>query len=204
MALHVGKPAPQFELEAVHDGDFKQIGLEHFRGRWLVLLFYPLDFTFVCPTELCAFSDRIQEFHALGAAVCGVSVDSRYTHLAWTQKPRNEGGIRGIRFPLLSDLNRKATQAFGVLNEDGIALRALVVIDPDGIVQHATVNNLSVGRSVDETVRVLQACQFVRESGEVCPADWKPGEEAMTPDTYGARRYFASRRRRAADEHAAA
>ena len=203
MALHIGKPAPQFALEAVHDGDFKQLGVEDFRGRWLVLLFYPLDFTFVCPTELCAFSDRLGEFHALGAEVCGISVDSQYTHHAWTQKPRSEGGIRGLRFPLLSDLNRKAGSAFGVINEDGVALRALVVIDPDGIVQHATVNNLSVGRSVDETIRVLQACQFVRQNGEVCPADWKPGDETIQPDAYGARRYFASKRN-AANEHAAA
>jgi peroxiredoxin (alkyl hydroperoxide reductase subunit C) len=200
MSLHVGKPAPSFQLEAVHDGDFKQLTLEEFRGRWLVLLFYPLDFTFVCPTELCAFSDRIAEFHALGAEVAGVSVDSQYTHLAWTQKPRNEGGVRGIRFPLLSDLSRKTGLAYGVLNEDGVALRALVVVDPQGIVQHATVNNLSVGRSVDETLRVIQACQFARESGDVCPADWKPGDETIKPDAYGARRYFASRRK--TSEHA--
>ena len=195
MSLHVGKPAPSFQLDAVHDGDFKQVALEDFRGRWLVLLFYPLDFTFVCPTELCAFSDRLQEFHALGAEVVGVSVDSHYTHLAWTQKPRNEGGVRGVRFPLLSDLSRKVGLSYGILNEDGVALRALVVVDPEGIVQHATVNNLSVGRSVDETLRVIQACQFTRESGDVCPADWKPGDEAITPDAYGARRYFASRRK---------
>jgi peroxiredoxin (alkyl hydroperoxide reductase subunit C) len=194
MSLQVGKPAPQFSLQAVEDGDFKTLGPEDFRGRWLVLLFYPLDFTFVCPTELCAFSDRIEDFRGLNAAVCGVSVDSHYTHLAWTQKPRNEGGVRGIRFPLLSDLSRKAGLAYGVLNEDGIALRALVVIDPDGIVQHATVNNLAVGRSVDETLRMIQACQLTRQSGDVCPADWRPGEETITPDAYGARRYFASRR----------
>ena len=194
MALHVGKPAPSFTLDAVDDGDFKQLALEDFRGRWLVLLFYPLDFTFVCPTELCAFSDRIEEFHALGAHVAGVSVDSQYTHLAWTQKPRSEGGVRGLRFPLLSDLGRKVGLSYGVLNEDGVALRALVVIDPQGLVQHATVNNLSVGRSVDETLRVIQAFQQAKISGDVCPADWKPGGETITPDAYGARRYFASRR----------
>ena len=195
MSLHVGKPAPSFKLDGVDDGDFKQFALEDFRGRWLVLLFYPLDFTFVCPTELCAFSDRIEEFHALGADVAGVSVDSHYTHLAWTQKPRSEGGVRGLRFPLLSDLSRKVGLSYGVLNEDGVALRALVVIDPQGVVQHATVNNLSVGRSVDETIRVIQACQHSKTSGDVCPADWKPGEETIKPDAYGARRYFASRRK---------
>ena len=195
MSLHVGNPAPSFKLDAVDDGDFKQVALEDYRGRWLVLLFYPLDFTFVCPTELCAFSDRIEEFHALGADIAGVSVDSKYTHLAWTQKPRSEGGVRGLRFPLLSDLGRKVGLSYGVLNEDGVALRALVVIDPQGVVQHATVNNLSVGRSVDETVRVIQAYQQAHLSGDVCPADWKPGEETITPDAYGARRYFASRRK---------
>jgi peroxiredoxin (alkyl hydroperoxide reductase subunit C) len=194
MSLQIGKPAPSFRLDAVDDGDFKQLALEDFRGRWLVLLFYPLDFTFVCPTELCAFSDRIEEFRALGADVAGVSVDSHYTHLAWTQKPRSEGGVRGLRFPLLSDLSRKVGLSYGVLNEDGVALRALVVIDPQGVVQHATVNNLSVGRSVDETLRVIQAYQHAKASGDVCPADWKPGEETIKPDAYGARRYFASRR----------
>lgn len=195
MSLHVGKPAPSFQLQAVDDGDFKPLALDDYRGRWLVLLFYPLDFTFVCPTELCAFSDRIDEFHALGADVAGVSVDSQYTHLAWTQKPRSEGGVRGLRFPLLSDLGRKVSLSYGVLNEDGVALRALVVIDPSGVVQHATVNNLSVGRSVDETLRVIQASQLASISGDVCPADWKPGDETITPDAYGARRYFASRRK---------
>src|SRR5437762_2314617 len=205
MSLHVGKPAPSFKLDAVQDGEFKQISSADFRGRWLVLLFYPLDFTFVCPTELCAFSDRLDEFAALGADVCGISIDSQFSHLAWTQKPRSEGGVRGLRFPLLSDLNRHIGLSFGVLTDQAVALRALIIVDPDGIVQHATINNLSVGRSVDETIRILQACQFVRANGEVCPADWKPGEEAIKPDAYGARRYFATvaARRRSVSEHAA-
>ena len=199
--FQIGKPAPAFELEAVCDGEFRLVGLDDFRGRWLVLLFYPLDFTFVCPTELCAFSDRIDELRALGAEVCGVSVDSQFTHLAWTRQPRNEGGVRGLRYPLLSDLKRETSRAFGVLTEQGVALRGLFVIDPDGVAQHATINNLSVGRSVDETLRVLQACQFVRANGEVCPADWKPGDDAITPDVAEARSYFQTRD---IDGHAAA
>jgi peroxiredoxin (alkyl hydroperoxide reductase subunit C) len=210
-SLQVGKPVPAFVLDAVQEGEFKKISPADYRGRWLVLLFYPLDFTFVCPTELCAFSDRLDEFAALDADICGISVDSQFSHHAWAQRPRNEGGVRGLRFPLLSDLNRQAAQAFGVLNDQGVALRALIIIDPQGVVQHATVNNLSVGRSVDETLRTLSACRFTRENGEVCPADWKPGDATITPDGYGARRYFASasaaagrRRVGAASEPAAA
>ena len=191
MAFAVGKSAPHFSLEAVVDGEFKMIALDDFRGRWLVVLFYPLDFTFVCPTELCAFSDRIDAIRALGAEVVGVSIDSQFTHLAWTKQPRNDGGVRGIRYPLLADLKREMAHRYGVLTEQGVALRGLFVIDPDGVVQHATINNLSVGRSVDETIRVLQACQFVRANGEVCPADWRPGDNTITPDTDESKSYFA-------------
>ena len=191
MAFAVGKPAPQFKLDAVVDGDFKTLGLDDFRGRWLVVLFYPLDFTFVCPTELCAFSDRIDEFRALKAEVVGVSVDSQFTHLAWTNQPRVDGGVRGLRYPLLADLRRDMSHRYGVLTDDGVALRGLFVIDPEGVVQHATINNLSVGRSVDETIRVLQACQFVRANGEVCPADWRPGDDTIKPETDASKHYFA-------------
>jgi len=200
MAFAVGKPAPQFDVDAVVDGDFRRLDLDDFKGKWLVLLFYPLDFTFVCPTELCAFSDRIGEIRALDCEVCGVSVDSHFTHLAWTRQPRVDGGVRGIAYPLLADLKRDMCQRYGVLTEQGVALRGLFVIDPDGVVQHTTINNLSVGRSVDETIRVLQACQFVRANGEVCPADWRPGDDTITPNTNDALTYFA----RQHAEHAAA
>jgi alkyl hydroperoxide reductase subunit AhpC len=186
--LQIGKPAPNFQADALVDGQFQTLKLEDFAGKWLVLLFYPLDFTFVCPTELLAFSDRIAAFRELDAEVVGVSVDSKYTHLAWTQRPRKQGGIEGLRFALLADLKRELARDYGVLTEDGVALRGLFLIDPSGVVQHATINNLAVGRSVDETLRVVQAFRFVQENGEVCPADWKPG--ADTIDTAQANKYF--------------
>ena len=195
--LHVGKPAPKFELDAVHECEFERISSTDFAGHWQVLLFYPLDFTFVCPTELVAFSDRLEEFHALDARVSGISVDSAYTHLAFLQKPRSDGGVRGLRFPLLSDLKREMAQAYDVLDDEGFAARATILIDPDGIVQHISINNLPVGRSVEEILRTLKACQSVRagKGKEVCPADWKEGEPTIKPDTFSARRYFMTKRK---------
>ena len=188
----VGKPAPGFSLDAVMPGgQFKTLSLEDCKGKWTVLFFYPLDFTFVCPTEILAFSDRVEEFTKLDAAVIGVSVDSQYTHLAWTEKPRDQGGIQGLKYPLVADLSKQMTLDYGLLN-DGVALRGLFIIDPDGVVQHATINNLGVGRSVDETLRVLQAFQFVREHGEVCPADWQPGAKSMKPDWEQSKEWFGS------------
>jgi alkyl hydroperoxide reductase subunit AhpC len=192
MPTLIGKPAPDFRLEAVDHGNFKNLTLADYKGKWLIVLFYPLDFTFVCPTELLAFSDRVAEFRAIGAEVVGVSVDSKYTHLAWTEKARKEGGIAGLTFPLLADLGKKMALDFGVLADGGVALRGLFLVDPDGIVQHATINNLGVGRSVDETLRVLQAFQFVRENGEVCPANWQPGSQSMSPDWKESKEYFAA------------
>lgn len=193
MPLQIGRPAPGFKLEAVLHGQFRPAALEDYKGRWLVVFFYPLDFTFVCPTEILAFSDRIGEFHKLGSEVVGVSVDSKFTHLAWTEKPREQGGIAGLQYPLLADLNKQMASDYGVLTEEGVALRGLFLIDPQGVIQHATINNLGVGRSVDETLRVLQAFQYVQEHGEVCPADWKPGSKSMKPDWEGSKEYFASK-----------
>lgn len=190
MSQLVGNPAPDFTLDAVHNGQFKQVSLSDHKGKWLVLFFYPLDFTFVCPTEILAFSDRLEEFHNVGAEVVAASVDSKFTHLAWTEKPRDAGGIQGLKYPLLSDLNKQLAVDYGVLN-GGVALRGLFVIDPDGIVQQATINNLAVGRSVDETLRLVQAFQYVREHGEVCPANWKPGEQSMKPDPEGSKDWFS-------------
>jgi len=194
MPAQVGRPAPNFSLDAVHQGNFKRLSLEDFKGKWLVVFFYPLDFTFVCPTEILAFSDRLTEFHKLGAEVVGVSVDSKYTHLAWTEKPREQGGISGLSYPLLADLNKQMAAEYGVLTDAGVALRGLFLIDPEGVVQHATINNLGVGRSVDETLRVLQAFQYVKAHGEVCPADWKPGGKSMKADWKGSKEYFAAAR----------
>jgi peroxiredoxin 2/4 len=192
MSQIVGRKAPEFAVEGVLNGNFSTYRLTDYRGKWVVLFFYPLDFTFVCPTEILAFSDRLGEFRKLGAEVLGASVDSKFSHLAWTEKPREEGGIKGLSYPLLEDLGKDLAREYGVLSEDGkVALRGLFLIDPDGVVQHATVNNLGVGRSVDETLRVLQAFQFVREHGEVCPADWKPGKGAMKADWKGSKEYFA-------------
>jgi len=190
MSTLVGQKAPDFSLDAVHNGQFKTVCLDDYQGKWLVVFFYPLDFTFVCPTEILAFSDRISEFHEAGAEVVGVSIDSKYTHLAWTEKPRDNGGIQGLKYPLLSDLGKKMTVDYGIL-ADGVALRGLFIIDPDGVVQHATINNLAVGRSVDETLRVLKAFQFTREHGEVCPANWQPGADSMKPDPTGSKDWFA-------------
>ncbi len=188
----VGKPAPPFELDAVLNGEFKKIRLADYQGRWLVVFFYPLDFTFVCPTEILAFSDRLGEFQAIQADVLGVSVDSKYSHLAWTEKPRAEGGIQGLAYPLLADINKRMASDYDVLTEAGVALRGLFLIDSDGTVQHATVNNMSVGRSVDETLRVLKAFQYVAEHGEVCPANWEPGSASMKANWKDSKEYFST------------
>ena len=189
----VGRQAPDFALESVLNGRFATTRLSDYKGKWLVLFFYPLDFTFVCPTEILAFSDRLDEFRKLNAEILGASVDSKFSHLAWTEKPREEGGIKGLAYPLLEDLGKELAEEYGVLDEKGrVALRGLFLIDPDGVVQHATINNTSVGRSVDETLRVLQAFQFVRENGEVCPADWKPGTKSMKADWEKSKEYFSA------------
>lgn len=190
MAALVGKKAPAFSLDAVQEGQFKTLSLDSYKGKWLVVFFYPLDFTFVCPTEILAFSDRYEEFKKLNAEVVGVSVDSKFTHLAWTERARNLGGIQGLKYALLADLGKTMAADYGVLADGGVALRGLFIIDPDGVVQHCTINNLAVGRSVDETLRVLQAFQFTREHGEVCPANWKPGGDTMVPDWNQSKKYF--------------
>jgi peroxiredoxin 2/4 len=192
MSQIVGRKAPEFALEGVLNGKFQTYRLSDYRGKWVVLFFYPLDFTFVCPTEILAFSDRLGEFKKLGAEMFGASVDSKYSHLAWTEKPREEGGIKGIAYPLLEDLGKELAEEYQVLAENGkIALRGLFIIDPEGVVQHATINNTAVGRSVDETLRLLQAFQHVSAHGEVCPADWQPGTKSMKADWEKSKEYFA-------------
>ena len=188
----VQKPAPQFKAQALVNGDFKEVSLDDFKDRYFVLFFYPLDFTFVCPTEIIAFSDRVNEFREIGCEVAACSIDSHFTHLAWTQTPRAEGGLGRMQIPLISDLTKSISRDYGVLLEDeGVALRGLFVIDPKGIVRQITINDLPVGRSVDETLRLVKAFQFTDEHGEVCPADWNPGQESMKPDPKGSKEYFS-------------
>lgn len=190
MAAHVQQPAPDFKTEAVVDGAFKEVSLADYKGKWLVLFFYPLDFTFVCPTEILAFNDRAPEFQKIGCEVVAASIDSKFSHLAWTNTPRKEGGIQGVTIPLLADVTKKIASDYGVLLPDGVALRGLFVIDPKGVVRSITINDLPIGRSVDEALRVVQAGQFADKHGEVCPANWKPGGDTMKPDPTGSKDYF--------------
>jgi len=185
----IREPAPNFNGKAVVGGAIKEISLKDYAGKYVVLLFYPLDWTFVCPTEIIAFSDRAKEFEAIGAQVIGISVDSVYSHLAWTNTPRKAGGLGPMNIPLLQDLTKDIAEDYGVLIPDqGIALRGLFVIDGKGILKHSTINDLSVGRNVDEVLRVVQAFQHAEKHGDVVPCDWKPGSATMNPAK--AKEYF--------------
>lgn len=191
----VQKPAPYFKAPAVVNGEFKDVSLDDYKGKYLVLFFYPLDFTFVCPTEIIAFSDRFEEFKKIGCEVAAVSVDSKFTHLAWINTPRKEGGLGKMNIPLISDLSKTISRDYGVLLEDGedqgISLRGLFIISDKGIIRQITINDLPVGRSVDETLRLVQAFQQAdKNPGQVCPVDWKPGSETMTADSQKAKDYF--------------
>jgi peroxiredoxin (alkyl hydroperoxide reductase subunit C) len=193
--LRVGKKAPDFAATAVIDQEFKQIKLSDYRGKYVVLFFYPLDFTFVCPTEVAAFSDRYEDFSKLNTEVLGISVDSEFSHLAWIQTDRKLGGVGDLNYPLVSDINKEISNAYNVLDPSaGIALRGLFIIDKDGIIQYTTVNNLAFGRSIDETIRVLQAIQHVQNhTNEVCPVDWQPGGTTLIPDPVKSKIYFATK-----------
>ncbi|XP_064174160.1 thioredoxin-dependent peroxide reductase, mitochondrial [Anguilla rostrata] len=187
----VTQHAPHFKGTAVHHGEFKEISLDDFKGKYLVLFFYPLDFTFVCPTEIISFSDKASEFHDVNCEVVGVSVDSHFTHLAWINTPRKNGGLGHINIPLLADLNKQVSRDYGVLLEGpGIALRGLFIIDPSGVVKHMSVNDLPVGRCVEETLRLVKAFQFVETHGEVCPASWTPDSPTIKPTPEGSKEYF--------------
>ena len=191
MSAQVTKPAPDFTADAVVNGEFKTLKLSDYRGKYVVLFFYPLDFTFVCPTELVAFSDQIDEFKKRGCEVMAVSVDSKFSHLAWVNTPRKEGGIGQVTYPIISDLSKSISRDYGVLLEEaGISLRGLFLIDKQGVLRHALVNDLPLGRSVAEAIRTLDALQHFEENGEVCPADWHKGQMAMKPDTVGSKSYF--------------
>jgi len=192
MSTLVQQPAPDFKATAVVNGQFKEISLSHYKGKnYVVLYFYPLDFTFVCPTEIIAFNDKIKEFEKRNTVLLGVSVDSHYTHLAWINTPRKAGGLGGLDYPLVSDLTKQIATSYGVLTANGaVALRGLFIIDQQGIVRHALVNDLPLGRNVDEAIRILDALQFFEKNGEVCPANWHPGDKTMKADPKGALKYF--------------
>jgi len=191
MAPEIQKPAPSFKGTAVVDGVFKDIKIEDYKGNYLVLFFYPLDFTFVCPTEIIAFSDRIEEFKKIKTSVIGCSTDSHFSHLAWVNTPRKQGGLGKMNIPLLADKNLEIAKAYGVLDENtGIAFRGLFIIDGKGILRQITINDLPVGRSVDETIRLVQAFQFTDEHGEVCPAGWSPGSKTIKPTVDDSKQYF--------------
>lgn len=192
--LRVGQQAPDFSATAVENQEFKTVKLSDFRGQYVVLFFYPLDFTFVCPTEITSFSDRAPEFKDINTQILGVSVDSEFSHLAWIQTERKNGGVGDLNIPLVSDIKKEISNAYNVLDPDGgVALRGLFIIDKEGVIQHATINNLAFGRNVDEVLRTLQAIQHVQANpDEVCPEGWKPGEKTMNPDPVKSKVYFAS------------
>lgn len=193
MAAFVTQPAPEFKAKALVNGEFKEVALSDYKGKKVVLFFYPLDFTFVCPTEILAFSDAIKEFEARNTQVIGVSVDSHFSHWAWANTPRKEGGIQGVTFPLVSDLNKTIAQDYGVLLPAGISLRGLFIINTKGELKHITVNHNDLGRSVDEVLRLLDAIDFTEEHGEVCPANWHKGEKAMKPTFDGLKAYASAK-----------
>jgi len=190
----VAKKAPNFKAQAVMaDNSIEELSLSSYKGKYVVLFFYPLDFTFVCPSEIIAFDDALEEFQKRNCEVVGISVDSQYSHWAWKNTPRDQGGLGQVRFPIVADLKKKISKKYGVLlKEAGVALRGLFILDKEGIVHHATINHLSLGRNVDEVLRVVDALQFTEEHGEVCPANWHPGDDAMKPTAEGVAEYLAS------------
>ena len=193
MSVLVTKPAPDFTANAVMpDNTIKaDFRLSDYRGKYVVLFFYPLDFTFVCPSELIAFDHRLQEFKSRGVEVIGVSVDSHFTHLAWKNTPINNGGVGNLRYPMVADISKQITTAYDLLFGPGIALRGSFLIDQAGIVRHQVVNDLPLGRDIDEMLRMVDALQFHTEHGEVCPAGWNKGKPGMKGSTEGVARYLA-------------
>jgi peroxiredoxin (alkyl hydroperoxide reductase subunit C) len=191
----VQKEAPGFTAQAVmEDGSFKEVSLSDYKGKYTVLFFYPLDFTFVCPTEIIALSERMAEFKERGAHVLGISVDSHFSHLAWRNTPKDKGGIGEISFPLVSDLDKSISRKYGVLLETpGIALRGMFLIDKNGVLRSLTINDLPLGRNVDEILRVLDAIEFTEKHGEVCPMNWQKGDTGMKPTQDGLEDYAKKR-----------
>ncbi len=193
MSVQVSKPAPTFTATAVMpDNSFKEdFNLEDYRGKHVVLFFYPLDFTFVCPTEILEFNRKLAEFEKRGVQVIGCSTDSHFSHLAWKNQDIKIGGIGNVQYPLVSDFSKTISRDYGVLLEDdGVALRGSFLIDKEGVLQHAVINNLPLGRNIDEMIRMVDALQFTEKHGEVCPAGWTEGEDAMKADQDGLKEYF--------------
>ena len=191
MSTLVTKEAPNFRAQAVFgNNEIKELDLSSFRGKYVVLFFYPLDFTFVCPTEIIAFDKQLEKFKEKNAEVIGVSVDSQFTHYAWKNTPVDQGGIGKIRYPLVADLSKSISRDYGVLLDDTVALRGLFLIDKEGIVRHALINDLPLGRNVNEALRILDALRFNETHGEVCPANWKQGDDAMKPTAKGVVSYL--------------
>lgn len=191
MSVLVTKPAPDFTAQAVlADGSIKEISLSDYRGKYVILFFYPLDFTFVCPTEIIAFSEAAADFEKLGVTVLGCSIDSHFSHLAWRGMDRKRGGIGDINYPLVADTKRTIARDYDVLHPDGVALRGLFLIDKEGVVRHQVVNDLPLGRNVAEAARMVQALQFHEENGEVCPANWEEGGLTIKPNPKDSQAYF--------------
>jgi len=192
MSYLVTKEAPDFTAQAVMgDNSFAELKLSDYRGKYVLLFFYPLDFTFVCPSEIIAFDKAVEKFKKKNTEVIGVSIDSHFTHLAWKNTARQDGGIGPITYPLVADLNKEISRDYGVLINDSVALRGLFLIDKEGVIRHAVINDLALGRSVDEALRMVDALQFTEKHGEVCPANWKEGDEAMKPTAEGVAEYLA-------------
>ncbi len=195
MSVLVGKEAPDFTSAAVMpDGTIKEdFSLSSLRGKYVVLFFWPLDFTFVCPTEIIAHDHRVSQFENSNVQVVGVSIDSQFTHYAWRETPADKGGIGQVKFPIVADVKHSITQAYGIEHPDaGVALRASFLIDKDGVVQHQVVNNLPLGRNVDEMIRMVDALQFHEDHGEVCPAGWTKEKKGMSASATGVAEYLAS------------
>lgn len=193
MSVLVGKKAPDFNEKAIINGNEVQesFTLSQFQGKYVVLFFYPLDFTFVCPTELHAFQEKLADFQLKNCEVIGCSVDSWFSHLAWLNTPKSKGGIQGITYPIISDFNKTIAADYDVLKEDfGAAYRGLFLIDKEGIVRHQVINDLPLGRNVDEALRMLDALQFTETHGEVCPANWNQGQQAMKANKEGLETFF--------------
>lgn len=193
MSTLVCKQAPDFTATAVMpDGSFNEsFSLSEYKGQYVVLFFYPLDFTFVCPSEIIAHDKRVSALAERNTQIIGVSIDSHFTHQAWRNTPVNQGGIGPVGFPLVSDIKREIMEAYGVSHEDGVALRGSFLIDKDGVIQHAVINNLPLGRNIDEMIRLVDALQFTEEHGEVCPAGWQKGETGMQATSDGVAKYLS-------------
>ncbi len=188
----VTKEAPDFTATAVMpDNTFGELKLSHYRGKHVILFFYPLDFTFVCPSEIIAFNKKLNEFKNRGCEVIGTSIDSEFSHLAWKNTPVEKGGIGNVQFPLVADITKSISRDYGILFNEAVALRGLFLIDKEGIVRHSVINDLPLGRNIDEALRILEALQFVEKHGEVCPANWQKGKSAMEPTAEGVAKFLA-------------